>query len=116
MHSARMMRAWRIRNATRQGIDQNSVSSIALRCGTRAPGAASTRGRKATPTGAPRPHPQIARKGRSRAGLTARQRVENAAIKRYQRHQQKIGKCDPRELDREREAPRIFGEAWGEKL
>src|SRR5262249_60385848 len=41
--------------------------------------------------------------------------MENAAVKRHQRHEQKIGERDPRELDGERETAGIFGEAGGEK-
>jgi hypothetical protein len=44
------------------------------------------------------------------------QRVEDAAIERHQRNQQQIGKRDARELDGEREPPRIMREAGREEL
>ena len=41
----------------------------------------------------------------------AAERVEDAAVERHQRDQQQIGKRDARELDRERKAAGVVGEA-----
>ena len=60
-------------------------------------------------------HRHIEQNGRCRCRCEARQRVENAAVKRHQGHEQKIGECDPRELDSERKTAGIFGEARGKK-
>ncbi len=56
-------------------------------------------------------HRQVEQDRCRRGRREARQRVEDAAIKRHQGHQRKIGKGDAGEFDREREAAGVLGKA-----
>ena len=69
------------------------------------------RGRKEHRDRERRHHRQIEQNGRCRRRREACQRIQNAAVKRDQRHQQEIGKGDARELDRQGEAFRILGKS-----
>ena len=52
---------------------------------------------------------RLSRIGRRGGGRETGDRVEDAAVERHQGDQQEIGKRDPRELDRQREAAGILG-------
>ena len=59
---------------------------------------------------------RLSRIGAAAAAAKRSERIEDAAVERHQRHQQQIGKRDARELDREREAPRVVAEAGREQI
>ena len=73
------------------------------------PGGGVACGRKKGGQGERRHHREIEQDRRGRSGGEARQRVEDTAVKRDQRHQQEIRKGDSGELDRGRKAAGVVG-------
>ena len=61
-------------------------------------------------------HRQVEQDRRRRRRRKTVERVEDAAVERDQADQQQIGKRDPGELDREREAARILAEARRQQI